>query len=65
MMGQNTFQRSGLTVNHGVYYVDTTVSKNTQTNAGAESVNTFVAGGVYDLFFFTPSRTRSRYLNFM
>ncbi len=51
MMGQNTFQRSGLTVNHGVYYVDTTVSKSTQTKAGAESVNTFVPGGVYDLFF--------------
>ncbi len=51
MMGQNTFQRSGLTVNHGVYYIDTTVSKKTQTDAGAESVNVFVPGGVYDLFF--------------
>jgi hypothetical protein len=51
MMGQNTFQRSGLTANRGVYYIDTTVSKNTQTKAGAESVNVFVPGGVYDLFF--------------
>ena len=51
MMGQNTFQRSGLTANHGVYYIDTTVSKDTQTKAGAESANTFVPGGVYDLFF--------------
>jgi cell migration-inducing and hyaluronan-binding protein len=51
MMGQNTFQRSGLTVNHGVYYIDTTVSKTKQTNAGAESVNVFTPGGVYDLFF--------------
>ena len=26
MMGQNTFQRSALTANHGVHYIDTTVS---------------------------------------
>ena len=48
MMGQNTFQRSGLTVNHGSYYIDTTISKGNQT---AKSPNAFTAGGKYDLFF--------------
>jgi len=59
MMGQNTFQRSGLTVNHGVYYIDTTVSKQTEVTAGAQSVNVFVAGGKYDLFFlYTKPHTK-------
>jgi hypothetical protein len=51
MMGQNTFQRSALTANHGIYYIDTTVSKQTQQNNGAQSPNVFAPGGVYDLFF--------------
>jgi hypothetical protein len=66
MMGQNTFQRSGLTVNHGVYFIDTTVSKETQTKAGAESVNVFTAGGVYDLFFlYTKPGTKQIYQLFV
>ena len=51
MMGQNTFQRSGLTVNHGSYYIDTTVSKGMQQSQGAKSVNVFAHGGKYDLYF--------------
>jgi hypothetical protein len=66
MMGQNTFQRSGLTVNHGIYYIDTTVSKQTETTAGAQSVNVFVPGGVYDLFFlYTKPSTRQMYKLFV
>ena len=66
MMGQNTFQRSGLTVNHGVYYIDTTVSKQTEVNAGAQSVNVFVAGGKYDLFFlYTKPHTQQIYKLFV
>jgi cell migration-inducing and hyaluronan-binding protein len=54
MMGQDTFQRSGLTVNHGNYYVDTTVSKATQGTghvASTFSPNAFVGGEKYDMFF--------------
>ncbi len=51
MMGQATFQRSGLTVNHGRYYIDTTVSKRTQVSQGAKSLNVFTGGQAYDLFF--------------
>jgi hypothetical protein len=35
MMGQETSQRSSLTVNHGTYYIDTTVSKETQLACGS------------------------------
>jgi hypothetical protein len=51
MMGQNTFQRSGLTANRGVYYIDTAVSKAEQMKSGATSFNVFAPTGVYDLFF--------------
>ncbi|MFN8603017.1 MAG: hypothetical protein U0842_21325 [Candidatus Binatia bacterium] len=57
MMGQNTFQRSGLTANHGVYYIDTTVSAATQEAQGAKSINTFVGGQKYDLFFLYAKKT--------
>ena len=32
MGGQSTYQRSSLTVNHGVYYLDTSVKRDTQVN---------------------------------
>lgn len=62
MMGQSTFQRSGLTVNHGNYYIDTTVSKATQMNEGAKSVNVFTGGQKYDLFFlYAKGTTKQTY----
>src|ERR1700730_602352 len=57
MMGQDTFQRSGLTVNHGSYYIDTSVSKDKQ---GAKSPNVFVGGGKYDLFFLYAKKTTAQ-----
>ena len=75
MMGQDTFQRSGLTVNNGSYYIDTTVSKKKQgtlTGDGpcfgaktdgfcpAESPNVFVGGGIYDLFFLYAKKTTAQ-----
>ncbi len=59
MMGQNTFQRSALTVNHGVYYIDTTVTKDL---ASFPSPSVFAGGNVYDIFFlFTKPDTRQTY----
>jgi len=57
MMGQDTFQRSGLTVNHGSYYIDASVSKDKQ---GAKSPNVFVGGGKYDLFFLYAKKTTAQ-----
>ncbi len=57
LMGQDTFQRSGLTVNHGSYYIDTTVSKMKQTEQGAKSWNAFAGGHKYDLFFLFAKKT--------
>lgn len=51
MMGQSTFQRSALTVNHGVYYIDTTVSRHKQVEHHASSLNVFEGGQKYDLYF--------------
>jgi len=54
MMGQQTGQRSTLTVNHGTYYLDTTVGLNAQKNcpdgAAQCAVNVFKPGGTYYLF---------------
>jgi hypothetical protein len=57
MMGQETAQRSTLTVNHGTYYVDTTVSKADQlkcvTNDPGKNpcaINEFKSGGTYYVF---------------
>jgi hypothetical protein len=57
MMGQNTFQRSALTANNGSYYIDTTVSEAKQVAQGAKSINTFVGGQNYDLFFLYAKET--------
>jgi hypothetical protein len=51
MMGQNTFQRSALTTNHGSYYIDTTVSKTAQEKQGAVSFSAFASKKKYDIFF--------------
>src|SRR5262249_25796202 len=51
MMGQSDYQRSSLTVNHGSYYIDTTVSKQKQQAAGATAVNVFTKGETYYTFF--------------
>jgi cell migration-inducing and hyaluronan-binding protein len=64
MMGQDTFQRSGLTANHGAYYIDTTVSKKTQganhKNPAGFSPNAFMAGRKYDLFFLYAKKTTAQ-----
>lgn len=66
MMGQNNFQRSALTASHGVYYIDTTISKKTQQDHRFISVNTFTGGNVYDLFFlFTKRDTSQTYILFV
>ena len=68
MMGQNNFQRSALTLNHGTYYINTTVSKKSQTRATPpfESFNVFTGGRVYDLFFlFTKPDTQQTYQLFV
>ncbi|MBY0274123.1 hypothetical protein K2Z84_02185 [Candidatus Binatia bacterium] len=57
MMGQNTFQRSALTANRGVYYIDTTVSAAKQMEQGAKSINVFTSGQKYDLFFLYAKKT--------
>ena len=57
MSGQNMYQRETLTVNKGVYYVDTSVSKvqqNTEkfTSMGqTRDVNVFFGGQTYYMFF--------------
>jgi hypothetical protein len=68
MMGQNNWQRSALTVNHGEYYLNTTVSMKSQQNANPpfESFNVFAGGSVYDLFFlYTQPDTQQTYQLFV
>ncbi|MBF6568960.1 MAG: G8 domain-containing protein [Candidatus Binataceae bacterium] len=66
MMGQGTFQRSGLTVNNGTYYVDTTLSREAQHAAGAKSLNVFTAGQKYDLYFlYANQNTKQTYQMFV
>jgi hypothetical protein len=60
MMGQNSFQRSGLTANNDIYYIDTTVSKAAQHAHGAESVNVFTAKEKYDLFFLYANKNTTQ-----
>jgi hypothetical protein len=47
MMGSSLYQRSNLTVNHGKFYIDTTISAEKQNK---EHINTFTAGETYYLF---------------
>ena len=48
MMGQGTGQRSNMTLNHGSYYIDTTVPREDQ---GVENPNVFLGGHSYYLYF--------------
>jgi len=56
MMGQETAQRSSLTVNHGTYYFDTLVSKDDQLKCGSTNpanpcvINVFKPSETYYLF---------------
>ena len=58
MMGQQTGQRSSLTVNHGTYYFDTSVDKQTQLTQGCTTtdpknpcvINVFKKNQTYYLF---------------
>lgn len=62
MAGQATAQRSTLTVNHGSYYIDTTVSADQQRQAGAGLLNVFRAGETYYTFLlFAKPTTRQTY----
>jgi hypothetical protein len=49
MMADSTYQRSNLTVNHGLFYIDTTVSNAIQSQQGANT-NVFVGGQTYYVF---------------
>lgn len=56
MGGQNMYQRETLTVNNGLYYVDTSISKDTQntetyTEMKTRDVNVFAPGQTYYMFF--------------
>ena len=50
MMGQDTAQRSSLTVNSGRYYIDTTVSLQQQVKEGATNFNVFQNNQTYYTF---------------
>jgi len=51
MAGQSIAQRSTLTVNHGKYYVDTTVSETTQRGGFADKlINVFMGGHTFYTF---------------
>jgi hypothetical protein len=67
MMGMGFSQRSMLTVNNGTYYIDTTVSENTQTTgtdrpAAITSINLFRPNNKYYVFFiYANERTKQKY----
>jgi len=69
MMGMNFFQRSNLTANHGVYYIDTTVSRENQrmglllSGGQKPSFNVFKGGETYQvLLIFAKETTKQTYL---
>jgi hypothetical protein len=51
MMGQDTGQRSTLTVNHGLYYIDDQVKRETQQRSGATNLNVYLPGHTYYVYF--------------
>ena len=68
MMGESFFQRNTLTVNNGVYYMDTTVSKDKQINLGAGNFTEFQASTdskprVYNVFFLFAKPTTTQTYN--
>jgi hypothetical protein len=61
MMGQASAQRSTLTINHGNYYMDTTVSQAVQGQT-ASDLNVFQPSQVYNVFFlFANNATKQTY----
>ncbi len=50
LMGAAIGQRSSLTANNGLYYVDTTVGRDRQTAGGQGLLNVFQPGQTYNLF---------------
>jgi hypothetical protein len=62
MAGMAIFQRSMLTLNNATYYMDTTVSKKTQTDSGATSFNVFEPGeSYYILLIYAKPNTKQTY----
>ncbi len=62
MAGQSVAQRSTLTVNHGVYYIDTTVPLATQQQPGIYGFNVFQPGETYYTFLlFAKTTTQQTY----
>lgn len=62
MAGQSVAQRSTLTVNHGSYYIDTTVPLATQQQPGIAGYSVFQAGQTYYTFLlFAKPTTQQTY----
>ena len=62
MMGQGTGQRSNLTMNHGSYYLDTTVSAAVQRTAGAGNLNVFLKDQSYYVYLlYAKTSTHQQY----
>ncbi|WP_245269988.1 G8 domain-containing protein [Nitrobacter hamburgensis] len=66
MGGQNMYQRETLTVNNGLYYVDTSISKDTQNKENytkmpqTRDVNVFAPGQTYYMFFLYAKPTTAQ-----
>lgn len=62
MMGQGNGQRSTMTVNHGSYYIDTTLSQTDQQSSGATTTNVFLPNRNYEVYFiFATPKTHQTY----
>ena len=60
MMGQGNGQRSTMTVNHGNYYIDTTLSATDQSSASV--TNVFLPNRQYEIYFvFATPKTHQTY----
>jgi hypothetical protein len=62
MMGQGNGQRSTMTVNHGNYYIDTTLSGTDQQSTGATTTNVFLPNRQYEIYFiYATPKTHQTY----
>jgi hypothetical protein len=62
MMGQGNGQRSTMTVNHGNYYIDTTLSRTDQQTGGATTTNVFLPNRQYEIYFiYATPKTHQTY----
>lgn len=63
LMGESIWQRNSLTVNNGLYYIDTTVSQQQQSQvAGINKFTVFEPGQTYNVFFlYGQPTTRQTY----